>query len=195
MELGERIREVRKDCSITQEKFAERMLVSASYISKIESGKEIPSDIFLKLMSLEFNISLKWLTHGEGTKNLSINQVDYFNRNQTVYDINMKKDLIDFKKVLYQMPNSIHNSISSMLDECTHIFKSEYLTDAQKMLIMSIMANIFTIITQMIDDFFTINKNDVKELLRFERSFLETSQKILENMNEIKETLNSQKSN
>lgn len=194
MELGERIREVRKDCSITQEKFAERMLVSASYISKIESGKEIPSDIFLKLMSLEFDVSLKWLRDGVGTKDIKINQPDYFNRNQT-YDINIKKDIIDFKKVLYQMPNSIHDSISFMLDECTHIFKSEYLKDSQKILIMSIITDIFTIITQMIDKFFTINKNDEKELLRFERFFLETSQEILEKINEIKETLISQKSN
>ena len=73
MELGERIRKVRKDCSITQGKFAERMLVSASYISKIESGKELPSDIFLKLMSLEFDVSLDWLRTGEGTKKININ--------------------------------------------------------------------------------------------------------------------------
>lgn len=194
MELGERIRKVRKDCSITQGKFAERMLVSASYISKIESGKELPSDIFLKLMSLEFDVSLDWLRTGEGTKKININQHDYFERNQT-YNIYVKKDILDFEETLDQMPNGIHASVSFMLGECTHILKSEYLTDSQKILITSIFADIFATITEMIDKFFSINKNDAKELLRFESFFLETSREISEKINEIKETLSSQKPN
>ena len=42
------------------------MLVSASYISKVESGKEVPSEMFLKLVSLEFGASHDWLISGIG---------------------------------------------------------------------------------------------------------------------------------
>lgn len=39
--IGERIKEVRKDFSLTQTEFGKKIGVSHSHISKIESNKEI----------------------------------------------------------------------------------------------------------------------------------------------------------
>lgn len=188
MSLGDRIRKIRKDCALTQNEFADRMLVSASYISKIEAGKEIPSDIFLKLMSLEFNIALDWIKTGDGTEDILKDKYDYFERNQD-YSMNVKKDLLDFQKTIDSLPNNINSSIFFMLGEYSHLLKSEYLTVSQKILIASIIADIFTNITEIIDKFFTINRDDEKELLRFESFFVDMRQIILKQITEIRNTL------
>lgn len=64
--IGERIKTIRKMYNIKQKEFAERVSVSASYISKVESGKEIPTDMLLKLIALDFKVSLDWLRNGIG---------------------------------------------------------------------------------------------------------------------------------
>lgn len=60
--LGERIKEVRKKLNLKQKDFAKRLLVSTSYISKVETNVEIPTDTFLKLISYEFNVPFEILT-------------------------------------------------------------------------------------------------------------------------------------
>lgn len=188
MSLGERIKEIRKDNSITQNEFAQRMLVSASYISKVEAGKEQPSEIFLKLMSLEFGISLEWLKNGEGFKQLIKDQHDYFERNNN-YNNDIIKSIIDFQKIINTLPKDIDASIYFMLREYTHILKSEHLSESQKTLIASIIADILANIMEMIDKFFTINKKDDIELFRFQQFFSEISVGVLEHLNEIKNVL------
>ncbi len=46
--IGTRVKELRQKEGLKQIDFAKKVLVSSSYISKVEAGKEIPSDIFLK---------------------------------------------------------------------------------------------------------------------------------------------------
>lgn len=188
MSLGDRIKKIRKDCAITQNEFAERMLVSASYISKIEAGKEIPSDIFLKLMSLEFNISLDWIKTGEGSDDILVDKYDYFERNHS-YNIDVNKDLVNFQKIIDSLPKSINSSIFFMLEEYSHLLKTDYLTESQKVLIASIISDIFASITEIVDKFFTINRNDEQEIFRFEQFFMEMRQIIVNQINEIKNTL------
>ena len=64
--VGERIKTIRKMNNIKQKEFAERVSVSASYISKVESGKEVPTEMLLKLIALDFKVSLEWLRDGIG---------------------------------------------------------------------------------------------------------------------------------
>lgn len=56
--IGDKIRSIRKKAKLTQAEFGERLTVSESYISMVESGKEIPSDMLIRLISLEFDTSL-----------------------------------------------------------------------------------------------------------------------------------------
>lgn len=64
--IGERMRFLREKVNLKQSAFAERVLVSQPYISKIEAGEEIPSDMFTKLVAYEFNVPYNWLLKGEG---------------------------------------------------------------------------------------------------------------------------------
>ena len=58
MELCKKIKKIRNDNKLTQEQFAEKMLVSRTAVSKWENGTCYPSIDSLKYMSKTFNISL-----------------------------------------------------------------------------------------------------------------------------------------
>ena len=58
MELCKKIKKIRTDNKLTQEQFAEKMLVSRTAVSKWENGTCYPSVDSLKYMSKTFNISL-----------------------------------------------------------------------------------------------------------------------------------------
>ena len=57
MSLSERIKKLRNDNKLTQEQFADKMLVSRSVVSKWEKGTCYPSIDSLKYMSDVFNVS------------------------------------------------------------------------------------------------------------------------------------------
>ena len=103
--LGERIKKVRKQADLKQSEFAERLLVSASYISKIESGKEIPSDIFIRLISLEFNIPFSWLKNGVDNNTDYICSEKKFREHRSIE--NMYDD--EIIKLIYNITNSFNN--------------------------------------------------------------------------------------
>ena len=65
MELCKKIRKIRTDNKLTQEQFAEKMLVSRTAVSKWENGTCYPSIDSLKYMSKIFNISLDKLLSSE----------------------------------------------------------------------------------------------------------------------------------
>lgn len=55
--LGANIKFVRKKNLLTQRDLGEMMTVTAGYISKVETGKEIPTPMFIKLFCLLFSIN------------------------------------------------------------------------------------------------------------------------------------------
>ena len=65
MELSKKIKQIRNDNKLTQEQFAEKMLVSRTAVSKWENGTCYPSIDSLKYMSQIFNISLDKLLSSE----------------------------------------------------------------------------------------------------------------------------------
>ena len=66
MTLGERIKNLRKELDLTQQKLADRLGVKQNTIALIESGKRNTSDQLLFSVCREFNVSEEWLRNGEG---------------------------------------------------------------------------------------------------------------------------------
>jgi len=66
MEIGQRIKEVRKAVGITQVKFANRIAVVPSYISEVENGVRQANERAIRLIIGEFNVSDTWLRTGRG---------------------------------------------------------------------------------------------------------------------------------
>ena len=64
--MNNRIKQVRKDAGLTLEKFGERIGITASSCSTIESGKSNPSKQTIKMVCQEFNVNETWLRTGVG---------------------------------------------------------------------------------------------------------------------------------
>lgn len=64
--MNERIKTVRKNANLNQTEFADRIGASRDKIASYETGRVIPTDTVLKLISKEFGISYAWLKTGEG---------------------------------------------------------------------------------------------------------------------------------
>lgn len=64
--MKDRIKEVRKYAELSQTKFAEKLKISRSAMSKLESGENAPSEQTISLICKEFNVREEWLRTGNG---------------------------------------------------------------------------------------------------------------------------------
>ena len=73
MTQGERVKSVRKSCNLTLEKFGERLGVTKTAISYVESDKRNLTEQMLKAICREFNVNEDWLrTETGGFENMFI---------------------------------------------------------------------------------------------------------------------------
>lgn len=68
MSFGERLKSIRKENKMTQQKFASEFGISQTHVSKLEKEVERPSDTLLKFISYRFAINFDWLKEGTGEK-------------------------------------------------------------------------------------------------------------------------------
>lgn len=74
--MNERLKELRKSLKLSMEKFGERIGVTKSSISMLESGKNEPSKQTIKLICTEFNVNEEWLVTGKGGIENMFNKTD-----------------------------------------------------------------------------------------------------------------------
>lgn len=73
--MDERIKELRKVLKLTQQEFADRILVDRSTITGYETGKAIPGNAMISLICREFGVSRVWLLSGEGEMFVSLGRI------------------------------------------------------------------------------------------------------------------------
>ena len=64
--MNERIKAVRKASGLSQAEFADRIKATRDKIASYETGRVIPTDTTISLISKEFGVSYAWLKTGEG---------------------------------------------------------------------------------------------------------------------------------
>lgn len=64
--MNERLKKLRKELDLTQQKFGERIGVKGNTIAQYEIGRNEPIDAVISLICREFNVSEEWLRTGEG---------------------------------------------------------------------------------------------------------------------------------
>ncbi len=64
--INDRIAFLVSDLCISKTKFAERLNISPSFVTRICAGDKTPSDRTISDICREFNVSLAWLEHGDG---------------------------------------------------------------------------------------------------------------------------------
>ena len=62
---GQRFKDLRKELRLTQEVFANKIGLSKSAISAVESDKSFISQNVMSTLFMEFNVNLNWLVVGE----------------------------------------------------------------------------------------------------------------------------------
>lgn len=142
--LCERIKLIRKNAKLTQVQFGEKLAISGSYVSRLESGKEEPTEMLLKLIALTFNISTDWLINGKGTIQVSRGETDYFER---AYNKEHTKKL---EEILDELNTFVNNNpqypialnLSAVLSSFTDILKISSINPAVGMLIFERITNI-----------------------------------------------------
>lgn len=66
MTVNERIKKVRIDQDLSQQKFADKINLSANFINLIERGTRNASDRTLNDIAAKFSVNLEWLRTGKG---------------------------------------------------------------------------------------------------------------------------------
>lgn len=64
--MKDRIKKIRKELDLTQQKFANRLGVQRNTIAMYEMGKTIPSEAVILSICREFNVNEHWLRDGTG---------------------------------------------------------------------------------------------------------------------------------
>ena len=76
IDIGKRIKELRKDAGLTQEQLAEKVDVKSKVtISDWEKGKHLPNAIQLKILSEIGNVSIDYIVAGVKNESLIIKQM------------------------------------------------------------------------------------------------------------------------
>ena len=74
MEIGERIKAVRKHFNLTQAEFGERIGVKGNTIATYEIGRNAPVDAIFSLLCREYGVNEIWLRSGEGEMFQAMNE-------------------------------------------------------------------------------------------------------------------------
>lgn len=64
--MKDRLKLLRKELGLTQEKFAERLNIKRNTLANYEIGRNEPIDAVISLICREFNVNEIWLRTGEG---------------------------------------------------------------------------------------------------------------------------------
>lgn len=64
--MKDRIKKLRKELDLTQQKFGERIGVKGNTIAQYELGRNEPIDAVISLICREFNVNEAWLREGTG---------------------------------------------------------------------------------------------------------------------------------
>lgn len=63
--MKDRIKTIRKELGLTQEKFADRLNMKRNTIANYEIGRNEPIDAVISLICREYNVNEQWLRTGE----------------------------------------------------------------------------------------------------------------------------------
>ena len=64
--MKDRIKKIRKELDLTQQKFSDKLGVQRNTIAMYEMGRTVPSDAIILSICREFNVNEDWLRTGQG---------------------------------------------------------------------------------------------------------------------------------
>lgn len=118
--MNERLKQLRKALSLSQEAFGSKLGVTGPAVSKIESGDRSLTEQMALSIIREFNVNEEWLRTGEGEMFRPISQEDEFMRAATELRIGKEEGamqaLIEYWKMDPAQRKLIKNFILSIAE-------------------------------------------------------------------------------
>ena len=146
MDLGERLRKIRKSFDLTQQELADRIGSKRNTVATYEMGRTHPSAAIITLICREFNINENWLRYGTGEmfKEESTLSLDDYATAHHLTDIEIKilrlymemdeatrKDLLNMlKKALAPEEDSAYGNAPKDPQELERLFPPIDISDA-----------------------------------------------------------------
>lgn len=93
--MEERLKTLRKELSLTQQAFSDRLGIQRSTYSKYELGTNIPTDAVINLICDRFHVNETWLRTGEGDMFVEISRDDELQR---LIDASMNDEAGEIKR-------------------------------------------------------------------------------------------------
>lgn len=167
--IGERLKYIRKDYTLSQVQFAQKLGVTNAHISKIEKGGTIPSEALIRLICKEFRVNEFWLKDGE----LPIYIEDF------ALDEKISKATAQFNKLLGSDNENLRCLAAELELQFSNIADVDILDEKTKFTYLKIIINLFSVIDKynsgikesfqsgqlffqdVQDDFFRNYKNDL----------------------------------
>ena len=110
MTQGERVKAIRKELSLTLEKFGEKVGVTKQTVSRIENGVNNLTDQMTRSICREYNVNYDWLISEEGEMFTDLPQT-------ILNELCKQYDLDNFDKVLVEMYIEFPETIRKHLKE------------------------------------------------------------------------------
>lgn len=127
--MNERIKNIRQRMKLSQEEFGERLKITRSSVSKLESGINNPSDQTIKLICSEFNINEDWFRTGSGEMfndmdsiDITLNHFGYMMGNASAQK---KAVLAALVEMAYSVPDDKWDYIVQQFNNCLKDAKAE----------------------------------------------------------------------
>ena len=123
--MKDRLKLLRKELGLTQEKFAERLNIKRNTLANYEIGRNEPIDAVISLICREFNVNETWLRTGEGEmfkERSPSDEIGYY-----VEDLLEYEGHGNFYDMIIEMMKKYHD-----LDDKSQIVIQEYFKSAAK---------------------------------------------------------------
>lgn len=115
MNIGERIRKLRKTLDLTQQKFGERIGVKGNTVAQYELGRNKPLDSVISLICREFDVNEKWIRTGSGEMFVKTPEEDSYSK--AAASILKKDDILAMEalKLYFQMSPEAKEAVSNYI--------------------------------------------------------------------------------
>ena len=123
--IGERIKQVRESCNLTQQEFADRLGTKRSNIGSYETDKRTPSAVAIATICREFHINEAWLRSGAGEmkSDMTLQQELALAFGDVLASAPDKRSVI--VSVLLNQPPELWDHIADLAEEIAARFRAE----------------------------------------------------------------------
>ena len=119
--MNERIRAVRADAGISQEKFANSLNLSRQYVALLETGERVPSDRTVSDICRVYSVREEWLRGGSGERYV---QTEPDSVKQLVEEKKLPPRMVDLLHRVMSLDPAVQESIVELVENIAKAYGS-----------------------------------------------------------------------